>query len=125
MSLLEKAKAQVRDEAMKRLAMLEASAANIRKVGILADLLSARGWKPQVHISADTIAGVQLLLWINVSSQQRRAELLEELAGLSIPCVRADALTHGDCYGYVLTLADNLQVKLRLGVALAALAEAA
>jgi hypothetical protein len=124
-SLLDKAKAQVRDEAIKKLAMLEASAPAIAHCNRLAAALGARGWNPQTHVTADLIAGVQLQLWINVRTQQLRANLLEDIEALQIPCARSESLSQGDVYGYHLTISDNVRVRLRVGVPLAALAEAA
>lgn len=116
MSLIESAKSRVREEARKKLAMLAASETAGTELERLNARLAAQGWKPTAHITADAIAGVGLVIWVNVASHARLAELLAQLATLEVQIARDDRLRLGDCVGYVLTLGDATRITLRVGI---------
>lgn len=101
-------------EAEQRLAFLQARHADVDRLERFALLLGSRGWSatPQVRVSPD---GVELAVWVNVTSRHQRSELLGDIQHFDVEIQRVSDLDIGDVLFYLLRCNGGFVLQLRVG----------
>jgi hypothetical protein len=116
LSLFDEAVEALHSELTTRLAQLHTRKSEIGRLQVLADFLTARGWRARADVASHAHAGVALRLWVNVTGRGELTQLLRDFGGQQIEVARQDFHDLGDVLGYELTLADRTRVLLRVGV---------